>query len=239
MSTDPLTADPLALTFPQPAWPFPTGFAKLSDVTARINASSWDPDSPTATVTEAQVNQWLMEATSRINSALAARGYWVPLRATPGCQQAPGTPLYQGIAVDAWNILRSICAAYATAMVEASRHGAVGTANEDPDRDWWLNQFTTFLKQIQDGTDNLTAFCVGGEFPPELSTSLDQLGFTVAGAVADHRSYFHKWSQNLGGGWEQGGTASVQSIVSGDRSPSPVISPEEGEFVSPPDEENQ
>jgi len=231
--SDPLPS--LEVSYPQPTkdtpgWPFVTGYAAVDDVVSRINAATWDPDSPTATVTEVHVSAYLCDATAMLDAALAKRGYWVPLRVTPGWKVPPGTPLYAGVGVGAWNILRAVAAAYGTALVEQSRHGSVGTANLDPNAQWWLQFWNDFLAKIVDGSDNLTAFGVGGDFPPELNPygDLGALGFVQSGSVAHLPPFFTRY-QDLGSGWEYGGIGlGNRMFVSGDREPPPVdVEPDE------------
>lgn len=217
--TDPL----LAIDYPTPSYPFSSGYASVDDVSARVNAATWSPDDPTTKITSDKVEQWLKEATAQIDAALAKVGYWVPLRADPQCELMAGQPTYNGVGLGAWNLLRTICAAYAVAMLEATRHGAVGTANEDPNRDWWLTQFNTFLKSVADSTDNLGAFCAGGDFAPGLAPDYSKMGFVAAGGAYARRPFFHKW-MNLGSGYEEGSDRDWN--VSG-AEPPPQLDPED------------
>lgn len=198
-------ADPLAAaTYAQPFYAYPTGYAQLSDVQARINAGTWDAASPTAAPTSAQVTQWLMEATANIDAALATRGYSIPLSPMAGWVAPPGMLTYQGIGVGAWFMLRHIASAYGASFVEASRHGSHGPS-EDSNAEYWMTIFDDFLVRLESEADNLEAFGVGGPFAPDIDPA-NAMGSGALGAMVSQPSMmdgslFQKY-QNLGAGWE-------------------------------------
>lgn len=202
--------DPLAITYGTP-YPYAPGYAQISDVSSRINAGDWDPTDPTAFPTAAMVNTWLEDATAAIDSSLAKRGYYVPLTPQAGWPVA-GTPaakqpLYQGIGIQAWLILRNAAAAYAASYVEKSRHGAVGTGNQDPDAAAWMTTFTDTLERIENGTYNLTAYGVDGAFTPMIDPAQalqsGSIGFITASHGTRREGPFFWRDQDLGSGWER------------------------------------
>lgn len=190
-------------------YPYDTGYAQISDVQARIMGGTWDPaNDPAAYPSPTMVNTWLQDATAHLDAALVTRGYWVPLKPNPSWANPTGLPLLQGIAIQAWLILRNIAAAYATHFVEASRHGGVGDANEDPNAAHWMTIFDDFCTRLESGADSLVPFGVGGPFPPEpdpaQALSTGSLGMVLSDASLSEGPLFTK-SENLGGGWEGGG----------------------------------
>lgn len=199
--------DPLAgFNYSTPAYPYTTGYAQLSDVQARISAGSWDPTDPTAYPTSSMVNSWLQDATANIDAALATRGYSVPLTPIANWTPPAGMQVYQGIALQAWLMLRSIAAAYAAHYVEAARHGGAGAElNEDPNASHWMEIFDDFMTRVETGADNLTAFGVGGLFVPDIdpakAMSTGSLGTVLADPSLQEGPMFTK-SGDLGGGWE-------------------------------------
>lgn len=199
--------DPLSgLTFPQPSWPYSTGYATVDDVRSRINAGTWDPTKPTASPTAAQVNQWLMEGTANIDVALRTRGYFVPLRPTQGWVPPTGmaSQLYQGIGLGAWLQLKNICACYAAHFVELARHGSHGM-NKDAHATDYMELFDDFLTRIESAADNLLAFGVGGDFAPEIDVAkgagTGSLGATLSDPTFSEGPIFTK-NMPLGSGYE-------------------------------------
>ena len=197
--------DPLAgILYPQPAYPYATGYAALADVAARVNAGTWDPNKPTAAPTADQVTQWLKEATGNIDAALATRGYYVPLAPMTSWTPPVGMPTYQGIGVGAWFMLRHIAAAYATHFVEAARHGSHG-ASEDANAEHWMTIFDDFMTRIESEADNLEAFGVGGPFVPDINPAhaagSGSMGAMLSQPSQQEGSLFGKY-QNLGSGLE-------------------------------------
>lgn len=157
------TGNPLA-AFTSPGWPFSTGYSDINAVSSRC--PTWNPNDPTAFVTPSMVEGWLFEATANIDSALAARGYTVPLEPMTGWAPPPGMPLWNGIGLQAWLMLRSICASYAASYVEQARHGSTREARDEI-AEKWMQMFDDFLTRIESGADALVVFGVSGPFPPE------------------------------------------------------------------------
>jgi hypothetical protein len=200
--------DPLAgFTYPQPNWPYPTGYATVEDVQSRINAGVWDPSKPTAAPNTEQVQQWLMEATANVDVALRTRGYFVPLQPSTGWAAPPGmaSQLYQGIGLGAWLQLKNICACYAAHFVQLSRYGT-HSANKDTHAEEFMAIFDDFLTRIESAADNLIAFGVGGDFPPEIDIAkgaqTGSLGATLADPTSMQGPIFTK-GMPLGSGYEQ------------------------------------
>jgi len=202
-------------TFTVGAYPYATGYAQLSDVTARVSAGTWDPgNDPSASPTAAMVNTWLMDATANIDAALATRGYWVPLQPLPDFLPPSGMTLLNGIGVQAWLMLRSIAAAFATHYVEAARHGSVGQANEDPNAAHWMEIYDDFVTRLESSADDLMVFGVGGPFPPDPNAAnaadSGSLGPITATPWLQQGPLFSKW-ENLGSGWEDTSPATAPS----------------------------
>jgi len=214
--------DPLAgFNYPQPQWPYPTGYATVLDVQSRINAGTWDPSKPTASPTTAQVQQWLMEATANIDVALRTRGYFAPLQPTTGWVAPAGMAgqLYQGIGLGAWLQLKNIAACYAAHFVELSRHGSHGM-NKDTHADDYMELFDDFLTRIESGADNLAAYGVGGDFAPEIDVAkgaqTGSLGATLSDPDLSEGPIFSK-NMRLGSGYEgqPGGQSPPNSVFQG------------------------
>ncbi len=198
--------DPLAgINYGGP-YPYTTGYASLADVQARISAGTWDPTDPTAYPTAGLVNGWLMEATASLDSVLASRGYAVPLVPMQGWVAPAGMPLYQGIGVQAWFLLRSIAAAYGTHNTEQARHGGEGNANDDKNASIWLTIYTDGVALIEQGLDNLGMFGAAGPFPPvgdpAKGLGSGSLGALMANPWRMEAPLFTKY-ENLGAGWER------------------------------------
>lgn len=199
--------DPLAgLTYGSP-YPYPTGYASIADVQARISAGSWDPTDPTASPNPDQVNDWLMDATAALDATLGKRGYAVPLAPPANWTNPTGLVLYHGVGVQAWRLLRSAAAAYATHLTEAARHGSQGSGtNEDRNASYWLQEYRDFVCRVEAGKDNLTVFGVGGPFTPDpdpaKAASSGSLGMMLADPNTQQGPMFTK-GEDLGGGWER------------------------------------
>lgn len=214
------------VTYDTNSYPFSTGYAKLEDVEARISAGQWDPNDPTASPTAAQVTRWLMDATGQLDSALATRGYYVPLTPRGDWTPPPGMATWNGIGLGAWLMLRNVAAAYAAHYVEASRHGGIGE-NQDANATAWMDEFNTFISKLvgTDSTygrgsggkgasnrtimtppsDNLYIFGVAGPFAPEpdptRALTSGALGAMLADSSRSDAPLFTKY-QDLGSGWE-------------------------------------
>lgn len=197
--------DPLAsFNYPQPTYPYPTGYASLDDVRARVNAGTWDPDKPTAAPNAGQVQQWLMEATAHIDVALRTRGYYVPLTPIADWAAPTGMPTYQGIGLGAWWLLKNLAATYAAHWVELTRHGSHGS-HHDPNAEHLMTLFDDFSTRLESGADNLAAYGVGGDFPPEIDVSKGVMSGSIGATLADPNvqegPVFTK-NMNLGSGYE-------------------------------------
>lgn len=197
-------SDPLQFSYQAP-YPYASGYARVEDVTSLINAGDWDPNDPTAMPNAAQVANYLIDATAMIDAALAKRGYFIPPTPSgsfPATSAGVTLPTYNGIGMQAWIILRHAAAAYAASYVERSRHGSVGTGNEDTDAQTWMTQFNDTLTKIENGALNLTAYGLGGTFTPEIDPAQALASGTI-GFIGLRRSgpFFTRWMR-LGSGWE-------------------------------------
>ncbi len=132
-------------------YPFPTGYAEIADVAARINAGTWNPSNDsTSSPTAGQVNQFLIEATAEVDMVLRKTGYFVPLQMQGGY---PASPLPPTVLTK----LQVITAALASAMVEKVRHGSATQESDQVGSDW-KKLADGLLARLQDGSDN---------FPPQ------------------------------------------------------------------------
>lgn len=215
--------DPLAnVAYPYPpgdptrgytggGYPYTSGYAQLSDVQARI--ASWNPSDPTAVPTQATVLVWLGDATAAIDAALATRGYYAPLQPMPSWPAPSGMPLWNGLGIGAWQMLRSIAAAYAAHFVEAARHGGTG-ADKDQNAAHWMTIYDDFITRIESGADNLETFGLGGPFAPDIdpahAAASGSLGFMMSAPSRAEGPMFSKW-ENLGSGWEGTTSGTPQS----------------------------
>jgi hypothetical protein len=159
---------PIAIVFPQPAYPNrDTGYADVDAVARNINAGSWDPSMPNAFPTVNQVESWLVEAAAMIDSELAARGYTIPLTVSSGYVIPAGMQPMNGLHPYAYVLLQNCASHYACAMLEQARHGSI-SQNEDPDAKMHHQLFDDYINRLASGADNLTAFGAIGPFPPQL-----------------------------------------------------------------------
>jgi hypothetical protein len=159
---------PLDVSFPRPAYPFPdSGYADIGAVTRYINSAYWDPDKPSESPSSDQVLEWLQEASAAIDSALAARGYFIPLQVRSDYLLPSGMKGINGLNPAAYLLLQNIAAHYAAAMVQMSRHGS-NAENEDHDAKAHFHFFNDHITRLETGADNLTAFGADGAFAPEI-----------------------------------------------------------------------
>lgn len=153
-------------------WPNGFGYCKISDITARVLGGQWNPDLANQWPGKGQVNQWISEVSSLMDSVLAKRGYQLPLTVIPGF---PGGQILP----QAYFILQNICAAYVTNHVEQARHGSV-EENKDSNADAWLQYADDLMLRLSTGDDDLIAWGVYGTFEPELDPSSGlQLGSMI------------------------------------------------------------
>lgn len=138
------------------AYPFPFGYCQLSDVQARINAGSWDSTKTGAMPTQAQVNQFILEAATTIDVVLRKTGYFVPLRPVAGLAVLPP---------QVFTYLLTLNATLATGSVERTRHGSA-EENEDTVSHYWIHLGDDLLARLEGGHDNLTIWGCDGDFPP-------------------------------------------------------------------------
>lgn len=156
---------PLQLDYPQPYYPFKTGYADITSVQA--NVITWDPNKPGTLPTLASVNDWLRKGTAAMDAAMMSRGYSVPLTASSGYAVPTGFAAINGLHPALYQTLEMICAAYATHFVEAARHGS-RSLNADDNAAHWMHMFDDFITRVETGADNLTAWGAQGPFPPEI-----------------------------------------------------------------------
>lgn len=149
------------------AYPFVTGYADVDAVAANINAGTWDPTSPAAAPSVAQVTNWLCEGTSLIDIAMMTRGYLIPL--TPLSSYVPPllpTPM-NGMHPNLYLLLQHAVTAFVCSKIESSRHGSVGE-QADQQAEYWHAIWDDYVTRIETGADNLTAWGAEGPFPPEI-----------------------------------------------------------------------
>jgi hypothetical protein len=198
--------DPLSgFSYPQPGWPYATGYASVDDVRSRINAGTWDPNKSTAAPSAAQVQQWLMEGTANVDVALRTRGYFVPLTPIVGWVSPLGVPTYSGIGMGAWWLLKNIAALWAAHWVQATRHGSHGQ-NNDTSAKYLMTLYDDLLTRIESAADNLATYGVAGDFAPEIDIAkgiqTGSLGATLADPNMAEGPIFTK-GLLLGSGYEQ------------------------------------
>jgi hypothetical protein len=167
------------VTQPGTGWPYPFGYCSVDDVQSRINAGTWDATAPTASPNQSQINDFIMQASALIDGRLLLNGFSVPLRVIPGFVGGAIMP-------QAWILLRSIAAQYATAWTEDSRHGstdenvdahtkALFTAADDllcQIGGWGSRAEADKTPASKLGNINLTLFGVAGPFPLVADKSL-------------------------------------------------------------------
>lgn len=147
-------------------------YCQLADVQARVLSGQWNPANPNQGPTTAQVDSWIAEATAMMDSVLAKRGYYVPLRVQASY---PGG----SIAPTAYLILQNVCAAYVVHHVEQARHGSVDK-DKDSNASEWLSYADDIIARFENGDDDLAAWGVDGGFEPELDPATGaQLGSAI------------------------------------------------------------
>jgi hypothetical protein len=146
------------------AYPFPYGYCDVTDVQARIAAGTWNPTKTGAQPTLAQVQEFILEGASAIDTVLARTGYYVPLRARSDLAIQP----------QAYQTLLDVNAALAVAAIEKTRHGTQDVS-ADENAGWWLQYADDRIARIEGGDDNLWQFGLDGPFPPVPDMSVGML----------------------------------------------------------------
>jgi len=141
-------------------YPYYTGYCIETDVKARVGAGSWNAGG-SSSISFADLDLFILQASAQVDSVLARSGYYVPLRAVTGLV----------IEWQAWDILRNVTAYLAAAMVEHRRSvpGSDNTAGNKADDCFALAD--DLLVRLETGADNLRQFNVDGPFEPVADTS--------------------------------------------------------------------
>jgi hypothetical protein len=197
---------PLQVTFTNPIpYPFASGYADVTGVQDAINAATWDSSAPNAFPPVATVKRWLAHATALMNTAMASRGYAIPLAPFQGYVVPAGEPAIQGMNAELFLHLEKIAISYAVYQLHSSRSSA--GLQDDKAAMEWMKEWDDYLARLETGADNLTAYGATGPFPPQIDPSKGfdsgSLGMMNAGVdFAPDDSQDQPWFyKNLEGTW--------------------------------------